>query len=565
MSEYAFALDEKHLVFRLRCQRDDLKKVTFFYADRADMAPELTFFCMGMPLVRQDAVWDYYEVTLETEWERVAYYFLIEDEKGALKYAGECFEKAEATIERSEYFQYPFNHKADLAKTPDWVKDAVVYNIFPDSFADGFRRISKSGKTENYCSAPSVSNHGGTIAGICENLDYIKALGINCLYLNPVFAAGAYHKYDTLDYFHIDPCFGTDDDFKKLVQKAHEMGIYVIVDGVFNHVGAKHPFFRDVLAKGKKSEYFDWFYSVPENAACPQEGDTPGYTCFSYVANMPKTNTANEGMKAYFLSVGRHWIREYDVDGWRLDVANEVDDGFLRAFRREVKLEKQDAFVIGEVWENAQHYMTGDMLDGAMNYDFRRFATQYFAEELLTAEEFDVRLSGLLMRYKKQMLFSQLNLLDGHDTARFLSLCGGNADKMELAILFQMTFVGMPCVFMGDEKGVTGVSEAEYRKPMPWEETHALEEIYKTFIRLRQDHEALRTGEFVTVETKGRALHYARISACERMDIFMNPGRENVEFDVPGEILLKKNASCGLLMKEGYIVTRSENHAKHDL
>jgi len=565
MSEYAFALDEKHLVFRLRCQREGIKKVTFYYADRAEMTPELSFLSQPMPMIRRDAIWDYYELTLETDWERVAYYFHIEDEAGEFRYAGECFESTEAHIERSEYFQFPFNHRADLAKAPDWVRDAVVYNIFPDSFADGRRSISKTGKNEKYGSASSVTSQGGTIAGISENLDYIKALGMNCLYLNPVFAACSYHKYDTLDYFHIDPCFGTDDDFKNLVQKAHEMGIRVIVDGVFNHVGASHPFFKDVLKKGKESEYFDWFYSLPEDVSYPDEGERPAYTCFSYVANMPKTNTANDGMQAYFLSVARHWIRKYDVDGWRLDVANEVDDGFLRAFRRAVKSEKKDAVVIGEVWENAQHYMTGDMIDGAMNYDFRRFVTQYFAENLLTAAQFDVRLSSLLMRYKKQMLFSQLNLLDGHDTARFLSLCSGNVDKMELAILFQMTFIGMPCVFMGDEKGVTGVSEEEYRKPMPWEKTHVLEEIYKKFIRLRHDHEALRTGGFVTVETKGMALHYARISGLMRIDIFVNPGEETEEFEIPGEILLKKNASCGLLMKEGYIVTRSENHAKHDL
>ncbi len=565
MSEYAFALDEKHLIFRLRCQREDVEKVTFFYADRADMAPELTFLSMPMKRVRRDAIWDYYEAALETDWERIAYYFLLEDQKGAVQYAGECFEKADARMERSEYFQYPFNHRADLAKAPEWVRDAVVYNIFPDSFADGRRAISKTGKNERYLCAPSVTRHGGTIAGISENLDYIRSLGCNCLYLNPVFAAGEYHKYDTIDYFHIDPCFGTDDDFRKLVQKAHGMGIRVIIDGVFNHMGARHPFFRDVLEKGKASDYFDWFYSLPEDVSYPKEGEAPGYTCFAYVANMPKTNTSNDDMKAYFLSVGRHWIRKYDVDGWRLDVANEVDDGFLRAFRSAVKQEKKDAVVIGEVWENAQHYMSGDMIDGAMNYDFRRFATQYFAERILSAAEFDVRISSLLMRYKKQMLFSQLNLLDGHDTARFLSLCGGNIGRMELAVVFQMTFVGMPCVFMGDEKGVTGVSEAEYRKPMPWEKTHALEEIYRKLIDLRHNHEALRTGEFVTVETKGTALHFARISDCERMDIFVNPGDETTEFEISGEVLLKKNASCGLLMKEGYIVTRSENHAEHDL
>ena len=231
---------------------------------------------------------------------------------------------------------------------------------------------------------------------------------------------------------------------------------------------------------------------------------------------MPKTNTACPTLREYFCEVGRHWIREYDVDGWRLDVANEVDDGFLRAFRQAVKQEKKDAVIIGEIWENAEHYMTGDMVDSAMNYDFRRFCTQYFAENLLTAPEFDLRLSSLLMRYKKQMLPAQLNLLDGHDTCRFLTLCKGDLDKMELAVLFQMTFIGMPCVFYGDEKGMRGLTEPEYRMPMPWDTASPLTDIYKRLIALRKKHPALTRGSFETVDGNG-------ICCC----IMHGPGRTN--------------------------------------
>ena len=339
----------------------------------------------------------------------------------------------------------------------------------------------------------------------------------------------------------------------------------MIVDGVFNHVSWHHFSFQDVLKNGKSSAYYDWFYDLPDPLVLPKDGEIPGYTCFAYVENMPKTNTACPALRDYFCEVGRHWIREYDVDGWRLDVANEVNDGFLRAFRQAVKQEKRDAVIIGEIWENSEHYMTGDMVDSAMNYDFRRFCTQYFAEGILTAQEFDLRLSSLLMRYKKQMLPAQLNLLDGHDTCRFLSLCKGDMEKMELAILFQMTFIGMPCVFYGDEKGMSGITEKEYRMPMMWGSRSSLTDIYQSLITLRKSYPALRYGDFETVEAKDMLLHFARVLEDERIDIAVNPGSVPVPCTIRGDVILKKGAACGLLMPKGYVVSRSEGYGKHDL
>ena len=555
LSEYAHAVDENTYVFRLRTARDDLKSVRFFYADRADMSPKLTFQSLPMPKVRSDKLYDWYEVELETPFLRIAYYFGLDDGKRVKYYIGDCFEDSDDQ-ERSDYFQLPFNLRADRLEIPDWVHDAVVYNIFPDSFADGKRHMSDQSATADWLGSECHSLHGGTINGIRENLDYIRELGCNCIYLNPLFAASSYHKYDTLDYFHIDPTRGTDEDFRLLVQEAHAMGIRVLIDGVFNHICWRHPFFQNVLEKGTASAYYDWFYELPEQPVYPGVGGEPGYLCFAYVPEMPKTNTANPAVRDYFCRVGAHWVQEYDVDGWRLDVSNEVDDALLRAFRDAGKREKPDALVFGEVWENAFHYFNGNMLDSAMNYDFRRFCKQFMAQRCIDSGEFDLRVSDLIMRCKKQGLAAQLNLLDSHDVSRFLTVCSGDRDRMELAIVFQMSFVGMPSIFYGDEKGLMGQSEPKYRQAMVFDREDALENVYRRLIRLRQEQPALRRGEFRTVEAKGSLYCYERTLDTQTVRITMNAGTGALPVKAAGKLLLQKSCAHGLLGENGYLIER---------
>ena len=460
-------------------------------------------------------------------------------------------------IQRSEHFQLPYNHRADRLSVPDWTENAVVYNIFPDSFADGRRSLSCRASEADFQGERCLSRLGGTLNGIRENLDYLQDMGFNCLYLNPIFAASSYHKYDTLDYFRIDPTRGTEDDFRALVKEAHRLGLRVLIDGVFNHIGWRHPFFQDVLKRGKASPYWSWFYDLPEQPRYPDAGEMPEYACFSYVPQMPKTDTSCPEMRDYFCNVGAYWVREFDVDGWRLDVANEMDDGFLRAFREAVKREKPDALVIGEVWENAAHFVNHGMMDGAMNYDFRRFCRQFFAEGSIDAAEFDLRLSSLLTRYPRQMLAAQLNLLDSHDVSRFLTLCGGDRARMEQAVLFQMSFPGMPCVFYGDEKGLEGASENEYRRPMDFGRADGLEEAYRRMIALRKEHPALRHGDFQTVLAQGALFLCRRSAAEESLLLCWNAGGEALP--VPGLPkdalpLLQKGWKGGLLEGRGYVV-----------
>lgn len=554
MSEFAFALDDTHYIFRLRTGKGEAESVRFYYADRAVMTPKLQFAPLPMEKFRTDRYFDWYEIRLETRFERIAYYFELQNGVETLFYYGDCYEMA-GTPTRADYFQLPFNHRADRFAAPAWTRDAVVYNIFPDSFAAG-KRLAPNG-------APPC--RGGTVRGVTENLDYIASLGFNCIYLNPIFAARSYHRYDTLDYYRIDPHMGTEDDLRDLVRRAHALGIRVILDGVFNHVSSDHPFFRDVLENGRASRYYSCFYALPETPRLPAAGELPGYTCFSYVADMPKTNTADPFLRQYFCDVGANWVRKFDVDGWRLDVANELDDGFLRAFRASVKAAKSDALIVGEVWENAAHYLGGDMLDSAMNYDFRRYCRRFFAEQTVDAETFDTNVSTLLLRYNENALFAQLNLLDSHDVSRFLSLCGGKTERMELAVLLQMTFPGMPCVFYGDEKGLCGESEPEYRRPMAWDASSPLEEVYRRMIALRKTHPALRYGSFHTELACGGVYRYSRVWNGTKITVAMNLGAEPVKAEKRGTLLLKKGENRDIIGAWEYEVWEEQNDGGNDL
>lgn len=560
MSQYAFGLDETHVVFRLRVARDDLKSCMLIYGDRSCRRTPVDYFRAEMRKVCQDNLFDWWEVTLETHIKRLCYGFRLVDQMDeSTLYYGDQFNDA-LTDDRSEYFQLPYNHRADRADIPAWMQDAIVYNIFPDSFATAEGMITGQPTVFSWKGESVRGKLGGTIRGIMENLAYIKDMGFNCIYMNPIFVAGEYHKYDLIDYFHIDPAFGTDEDFKELVQRAHRMGVRVMIDGVFNHVGWKSAAFKDVISKGKASEYWDWFFRLQEPVTIPDRmEDYPAYECFGYERMMPKLATDHPAVQDYFCRVGVHWVQEYDIDGWRLDVASEVNDSFWRAFRSAVKAAKPDCALIGEVWETASHWLDGSMFDSTMNYDFRRHCRRFFALQDMDAQTFNGRVTDMLMRYRRQIAYGQLNLLDSHDVSRFLSLCNQDINRMKLAVLFQMTFVGMPCVFYGDEKGMTGVLEEEYRQPMPWSNAGGeLQAFYRKAAHLRQQYAALRQGSFrmLFAQCGGGLYHYARETPGEVIGVIMNRSAESVPVSVPGEILWQEHMGCDILGAYGFILYR---------
>lgn len=499
MSRFAFALSEDCFVIRLRAGKGDLDRCTLFYGDRACVASPVRFTPVVMEKRYEDELFDFYEMTLRDCPRRICYYFQLEQGDEKIYYYADAFheELPDLIMEdgfviegRSEYYQYPYILRSEVVKLPEWFTHAVVYNIFPDSFADGRRSLAGAGKEITHADGTvRRSCLGGTIRGITENLDYICDLGFNCLYLNPIFGAGEYHKYDIVDYYHIDPCMGTDEDFLELTEAVHERGMHIIIDGVFNHCSWFFPQFEDVVQKGESSAYKDWFYDLTYPVVRPGTEETePGYACFAYERKMPKLNTANPEVQDYFAKVGRYWIEKFHVDGWRLDVANEVDKNFWRKFRSAVRTANPEAVLIGEVWENAEVWLRGDMFDSVMNYDFRKHCRDFFALQKVTAEDFAWRMTDMLLRYPAQVSCGQLNLLDSHDVSRFYSLCGEDYDRFQAAFLYLCMAPGVPSVFYGDEKKIAGIREAEYRSAMPWQQhCEAEAEFVRKVIGIRKE------------------------------------------------------------------------------
>lgn len=531
MSEYAHALSETRMLFRLRAAKGDLASCTLFLGDRACRQNPVIFSPVEMIVVYNDLLFDWWEVEIDTPYRRMCYYFELNDGSNRIYYYADLFLNT-VSPERSEFYQFPFIHRADIAKAPDWASDAIIYNIFPDSFATSKLHIEGFPYKTEWNGITVNGKHGGTIRGITENVDYLSELGVNCIYINPLFVAGEYHKYDLIDYYNVDPIFGTNDDFADMVNILHDNNIRVIIDGVFNHCGWYFFAFDDVVKNGKESRYKDWFYRLEYPVVRPGSGDElPGYECFAYERLMPKLNTTNSEVIEYFCDVCRHWLGKYKIDGWRLDVADETNNAFWRAFQKAALEINPEALLIGEVWVNANYWLDGSMFHSSMNYDFRKHCRDFFATGNINAEEFNARITNILTRYRKNLTNVQLNILDSHDVSRFLSLCDGDKRRLKLALLFQMCFVGIPSIFYGDEQGLYGVLEEEYRQPMKWADSDSeLFEFYKWAINLRKSNRALSRGKFETIYFNECLLVFRRRHEDSSIVVAINAGDYSIQY-----------------------------------
>ena len=433
------------------------------------------------------------------------------------------------------------------ATTPEWVKDAVFYQIFPDRFARS-EAVPKPSNLEKWDSPPTTHGYkGGDLLGVAEKIDYLADLGITALYLNPVFASAANHRYHTHDYFQIDPILGGNAALRKLIDVAHTRGIRVILDGVFNHASRGFYQFNHALENGAASPYLDWFYlgGFPVNAYGPGK---PNYSAWWGLPALPKFNTSTPAVREFLWSVGRYWL-EFGIDGWRLDVPEEIDDDeFWREFRRQVKAVNPEAYICGEIWTDARRWLQGDQFDSVMNYLFTRACLAFFVRKLdastiegtgyagrvattTDAAAFGRVIEELRHLYPAQITAAQLNLLDSHDTARYLTSAEADETALRLATVFQMCYPGAPCVYYGDEIGLAGGKDPDNRRSFPWDESQwnkPLHAFFKKAIDVRHDFPALRRGSYDQLHAEGTLYAFGRAEADERLVVALNVGDEAV-------------------------------------
>jgi len=414
--------------------------------------------------------------------------------------------------------------------TPTWVRDAIFYQIFPDRFRDGKkdlptdRQPRPQGKPWNiddsYLDAwdaePAHHNMmGGDLPGVTEKAEYLKELGVTSLYLNPIFTAASNHKYDAADFESVDPSFGILDDFHALRDALKARGMNMILDCVFNHTGDEHGAFRDCVEKGPSSKYWGWYFIDGHPIT---RSPKPNYRCWWNFSDLPQLNTANPDVVKHLLGVSLKWLKEGSA-GWRLDVPNEVDavnPEFWREFRKKVKRQDPDAYVVGEIWTEATSWLQGDKFDAVMNYPVRSAALEFMSKTdgPISAQDFAGALQAQLATYPEPALQVQFNLLGSHDTVRLRTAANGDIRRARLCMTFLFGWPGAPVIYYGDEVGLLGGKDPECRRTYPWDQpakqdAPTLEHV-KKLCATRKAEPALRRGTVRFLVTDGRVCAFVR-------------------------------------------------------
>ena len=464
-SNYCFAIDEKTVVLRIRFAKGDkIEGLSVLYNSKYDIAK--TQYRAKMPFICCDGLHDYYSVTLKLNDPRLAYVFeFYADGKKYYFCEAGVKESYDFSLAYYDSFQYAYINKNDIIQNVKWLNNAVFYQVF----IDRFDKASK--KDESYINASwgdlptPKSFFGGDLDGICKHLDYIQSLGVTALYLNPIFKSPSNHKYDIIDYYEIDEMFGGKEALKRLVKACHERGIKIMLDAVFNHVSEGFYPFNQVMEYGRKSDYFDWFVIDGDKIS----GDRDNYDCFAACKYMPKLNTNNPEVQSYLIDVAKHYITEYDIDGWRLDVADEVSHDFWRQMRRKIKAIKPDAVLIGENWHNSESFLQGDQFDSIMNYGVTKAFLDFFARESIDEKGFAEALNSQLMRYSDTTNNMMFNLLDSHDTHRFITEVSGDRRKLMHALLALVFLPGSINLYYGTEILTEGGYDPDSRRTFDFE------------------------------------------------------------------------------------------------
>ncbi len=536
---------------------------------------------------------DYYARRLEID-ECIEYRFALVDGETVVWIGPDGVSEA-GSEEKAGLYEFVVD-KNVVFETPDWVKEAVFYQIFPERFAngnpdndpdfseayyEGLTHLPESEKTDSeyfhlvddwydvggLSASPYrtdgkpdwYSFYGGDIAGVRDNLDYLVDLGVTAIYFNPIFESKSSHKYDAATYTGVDPHLGSNEEFGDFVDACHSQGIRVVLDLAINHTGETHWAFVDTREKGDASDYWEWYewtkWPLPDGR---WSGDAEYYDCWWGFGQMPNLNfdlsrpnpeehsvteiaeaEPNWPLVDHLLDMAEYWLVEVGVDGYRLDVAGEVPFWFWELFRERVKSAKPDAYIVGELWGASSDHVNGRCFDAVMNYKFFRDPVMKFiAAGSMKAPEFDRALAQGRLIYTDEGAQAMMNLVGSHDTERFLRACGGDVAKVRLAFLFATTYVGAPHIYYGDEVMMDGGGDPDCRRPFDWRWAEnpsrvALHDDFRNLLAIRKEHDCLTRGSFETLLADDGVYAFQRNTDKEMLVVVMNARGREVTARIP--------------------------------
>ncbi len=511
-------------------------------------------------------------IELKPEFKRLSYYFRLvsKNEEFIYSYDG-FFTKSEFENggKKHGFFIFPWMNPADINRVPKWAENAVWYQIFPARFCRGKSDFvpknllpwPKFGEQIPCDHSGPEPVYGGNIQGIIDKLDYLKELGITGIYTTPINKSSSQHKYNTDDYNLIDEEFGTAEIVKTYVNEAHKRGIKIMFDGVFNHSGWFFEKWQDVWKNKEKSKYKDWFMVNDFDFVEPGFGYKHGnsglgkFYSFAFADYMPKLNTNNPECRKFIIDVCRKWVKNYDIDALRLDVANEVSHAFCKELKKAMCEIKPDFYIIGEIWHNSLPWLRGDEYDSVMNYPLQNGIADFCCSDKWNVKKFEFAINRCYSMYFKQTNRVLFNQMDSHDTIRILNRCGGNKTSalQTLVILFAMT--GSVCIYYGTEILLPGGFDPDNRRCMPWKEIEEGKfsdelDFTKKLIALRKEHPAMRSDryEFVYSDSdkvgQDRIVHLVKVAedGSEQIGVVVDcgsSGKNISEFAKDKEILLQ--------------------------
>lgn len=417
----------------------------------------------------------WWSIRLKPEYKRCKYFFKITSGDESLYYFEDGFyRESELNMpgKRMQYFFFPWMNSADFFETPEWVEDAVWYQIFPERFARiGEQKPElKPWKSEPIKKFDFRLRYGGNLKGVTSRLEYLHNLGITAIYFNPIFKSPTDHKYNIDDYYEIDEAFGTKEDFRELCEKAHSLDIKIMLDMVMNHSGIFFPPFVDVMKNGEKSEYRDWFMINKFPVTLDKSTRDGRFYSFAFTQFMPKLNTNNPEVMEYFTRVCEYWVGEFGVDGLRFDVANEVSHKFLKLMRSRVKAINPEVYLLAEIWHDSTQWLRGDEFDAIMNYPLTETISGFWLNPDMTAGQLEQGINRCTVMYSEQSSRVMFNLLDSHDTERLYYRCRHNEDTFFQQLTMLFSLYGSPCIYYGTEIMLDGAHDPDCRRCMPWDE-----------------------------------------------------------------------------------------------